>query len=214
MNSNHTNRNKAPLDFETERPSYKENLPHFRSHLKIIKKPLSSSNLHSKKFNIKKLIKKNQNKRPININIQNLNINNYNYYNGSQPMLIKRRINTAEVNNFPMITKTCPNDNINRVNIFNSNNNIFEQKRNRIKLINIKKINHIIHDSTKPHRTVDKKYQTKKIDLVEDNNDSFIDELTDILKNVEVKNKITSTEMNSELDLEQSEIEINVDVVN
>ena len=34
-------------------------------------------------------------------------------------MLIKRRINTAEVNNFPMITKTCPNDNINRVNIFN-----------------------------------------------------------------------------------------------
>lgn len=58
------------------------------------------------------------------------------------------------------------------------------------------------------------KYQTKKIDLVEDNNDSFIDELTDILKNVEVKNKITSTEMNSELDFEQSEIEINVDVVN
>ena len=159
MNSNHTNRNKALLDFETERPSYKEKLPHFRSHLKIIKKPLTSSKLHSKKFNIKKLIKIYQNKRPININIQNLNINNYNYYNGSQPMLIKRRINTAEVNNFPMITKTCPNDNINRVNIFNSNNNIFEQRRNKIKLINVKK-------------------------------------------------------MNSELDFEQSEIEINVDVVN
>lgn len=87
MNSNHTNRNKIPLDFETERPSYKEKLPHFRSHLKIIKKPLTSSKHHSKKFNIDKLIKINQNKRPININIQNLNINNYNYYNGSQPIL-------------------------------------------------------------------------------------------------------------------------------
>ena len=42
----------------------------------------------------------------------------------------------------------------------------------------------------------------------------FIDELTDLLKNVEVKNKVTSTEMNSELDFDQSEIEINVDVVN
>lgn len=213
MNSNHTNRNKAPLDFETERPSYKEKLPHFRSHLKIIKKPLTSSKHHFKKFNIDKLIKINQNKRPININIQNLNINNYNYYNGSQPMLIKRRINTAEVNNFPMITNTCPNDNINRVNIFNSNNNIFEQRRNRIKLINVKKMNNITYDSTK-HRTIEKKYQNRKIDLVEDNNDSFIDELTDLLKNVEVKNKVTSTEMNSELDFDQSEIEINVDVVN
>ena len=35
----------------------------------------------------------------------------------------------------------------------------------------------------------------------------FIDELTDLLKNVEAKNKVTSTDMNSE-------IEINVDVVN
>ena len=42
----------------------------------------------------------------------------------------------------------------------------------------------------------------------------FIDELTDLLKNVEVKNKVASTEMNSGLDFDQSEIEINVDVVN
>ena len=209
MNSNHTNRNRAPLDFETERPSYKERLPHFRSHLKIIKKPLTSSKLNFRKLNIDKL--SNKNKRPININIQNLNINNYNYYNGSQPMLIKRRVNTAEVNTFPMITNTCPNDNINKVNLFNSNNNIFERRTNRIKLINVKKMHNITHDSTKPHI---KKFQNKKIDLVEDNNDSFIDELTDLLKNVDVKSKITNTEMNSELDFDKSEIEINVDVVN
>ena len=79
------------------------------------------------------------NQTPINININNININNYNYYNGNQPLYLKRRINTAEVNDtFPMITKTVPNE-VNIGNMFNSNNNIFKHRTNRIKLINLKK---------------------------------------------------------------------------
>ena len=220
----------VPPLIETERLPLNEKFPFFPSYkLKIKKKPNTSSKIHFKKLNIDKLIKLNNltNQTPINININNININNYNYYNGSQPMYLKRRINTAEVNeNFPMITKTLPNE-LNSGNLFNSNNNIFKQRTNRIKLINWKKkkgmnktnddkylSTNINEEEVHTKKNLDKKYQNKKIEVVEDNSDSFIDELTDLLKNVEEKNNIANTENNSEFNFDQSEIKINVDVVN
>lgn len=220
----------VPPLLETERLPLNEKFPFFPSYkLKIKKKPYTSSKIHFKKLNLDKLMKLNSltNQTPINININNININNYNYYNGNQPLYLKRRINTAEVNDtFPMITKTVPNE-VNIGNMFNSNNNIFKHRTNRIKLINLKKKKgmnktnddkyitpNANEDSYPIEKKVDKKYQNKKIEVVEDNSDSFIDELTDLLKNVEEKNTIANTENNSEFNFDQSEIKINVDVVN
>ena len=227
----------------SQRQKTHENQPHFRSYkLKLVKKPINLNPQlkinknplnKTRKFNFDKLIKLNNNnilnQRPININIQNININNYNYYTeeSNHPILIKRKINTAEIDNFPIITNTCPSENM---NIINSNNNIFKSKIKRIKLVDLKKLQsiqernkkNISANSTSNYSNVklDKQFQNKKIEIVDDINDSFIDELTDILRNVEI-NKITPSTENStplnnsdlNFDKEPSEIQINTEII-
>ena len=105
-----------------------------------------------------------------------------------------------------------------------------KNKIKRIKLVDLKKIKlHSNEDKSIKSvnincnnlnvNNIDKKYQNKRIEVVEDNNDSFLDELVDLLRNVEVKDNIANTEANSNHNLlnesnEQSEIKINCDLIN
>ena len=132
----------------------------------------NQNNIHTlnRKFTLDNLFKgsNNDNKIPININIQNININNYNIYNNVDKKL-------------PII-----NDSKN----FNSIETLHKQKMKKIKVIDIQKIKS--HNS-RPN-TVDKikeeRVPTKnKIEVCEDNNDSFMDELADLLINVNNTNK-------------------------
>lgn len=209
----------SPTKFITQRMNQNEKLRFPSYKLKLVKKPMSSigknGTIKIRKFNF-------SSQRPININIQNININNYNYYN--QPVLFKRRINTAANDeHFPIITTTSPNENL----ITDMGN---KNKIKRIKLVDLKKIKlHSNEDKSIKSvnincnnlnvNNIDKKYQNKRIEVVEDNNDSFLDELVDLLSNVEVKDNIANTEANSNHNLlnesnEQSEIKINCDLIN
>ena len=205
----------SPNKFITERMNQNEKIRFPSYKLRLTKNPTQSGTIKLRKFNF-------SSQRPININIQNININNYNYYN--QPILFKRRVNTAANDeHFPIITMTSPNENI----VTEAGN---KNKIKRIKLVDLKKLK-IRSNENKSIKSVnincnnlnvnniDKKYQNKRIEVVEDNNDSFLDELVDLLRNVEVKDNIANTEANSNHNLlnesnEQSEIKINCDLIN
>lgn len=147
----------------------------------------------------------------ININIQNLNINNYNIYDTNDSKDDSR-------NKFPVINQK-------HFNSFNKERDVFTPKSNKrealqkfinnnkkirkLKVIDIKKIKlhqpkHIsidsmnkINENQLDNIKEDTIPSKPKIELCDDNNDSFMDELADLL-NVKVNtrniNKIEDTE--------------------
>ena len=155
----------SPTKFITQRMNQNEKLRFPSYKLKLVKKPMSSigknGTIKIRKFNF-------SSQRPININIQNININNYNIYNNVDKKL-------------PII-----NDSKN----FNSIETLHKQKMKKIRVVDIQKIK---SHNNRPN-TVDKikeeRVPTKnKIEVCEDNNDSFMDELADLLINVNNTNK-------------------------
>ena len=149
-----------------------------------------------------------QNCQEININIQNLNINNYNIYDTNDSKDDDSR------NKFPVINQKY-------FNSFNKERDVFTPKTNerltfqkfinnnkkirKVKVIDIKKIKlhqpKTIDNKIKEDQLKDIKEDTipskQKMELCDDNNDSFIDELADLL-NVKVNarnigNKIEDT---------------------
>lgn len=137
---------------------------------------------------------------PTNINIQNININNIHYHSGSNALKqTKESIMIKDKNDkhcFPIITpiqtSTAPKiENI-------SNRNMQPSKgiaKKKIRLVDLDKL------KKKPLKIEEKILSNKKIEVVEDNNDSFFDEVVDLLHNVEEKPK------NKEIGLDNINVE-------
>lgn len=155
---------------------------------------------------------------PININIQNININNIHYYNRRTG--IKKTKDTTsnkeQVSYFPILTAP---------NIDDSNKKIKQSKKvfKKIRLVDLDKLKTIKKNEEKEVMSAQHKkiiLSNKKIDVVEDNNDSFLDELADILHNVEEKlaeNKIEfdKIEVQSPLETEANlHMNINIEDIN
>ena len=149
-----------------------------------------------------------RNCQEININIHNLNINNYNIYDTNDskdddsrnkfPVINQKYFNSFNKERDVLTPKT--NDRLTFQKFINNN-----KKMRKVKVIDIKKIKlhqpKTIDNKIKEDQLKDIKEDTipskQKMELCDDNNDSFIDELADLL-NVKVNtrnigNKIEDT---------------------